>query len=70
MLRQLRNLWIPCASMFVLTCFGNAFAQTSYKVVDLGAPKNDNFSMIMSVNNQGWSEIMAGNFAPAQTGVR
>jgi probable HAF family extracellular repeat protein len=66
-LRQLRNLWTPCATVFVLTHFGNAFAQTSYKVVDLGAPKNDNFSMIMSVNDQGWSEIMAGNFAPGQS---
>jgi probable HAF family extracellular repeat protein len=64
--RQMRNLWIPCATTLVLACFGNAFAQTSYKVVDLGAPKNDNFSMIMSVNDQGWSEIMAGNFAPGQ----
>ena len=69
MFRQLHNLWIPCATVFVLTSFANAFAQTSYKVVDLGAPKNDNFSMIMSVNDQGWSEIMAGNFAPGPTGV-
>ena len=66
--RQPRNLWIPCATMFVLACFGDAFAQVSYSVVDLGAPKNDNFSMVMSVNDQGWSEIMAGNFAPG-TGV-
>ncbi|MGC1548272.1 MAG: hypothetical protein WA777_07050, partial [Rhodanobacter sp.] len=59
MFKQLRNLWIPCASMFVLTCFGNAFAQVSYQVTDLGVPKNDNYSMIMSVNDEGWSEIMA-----------
>jgi probable HAF family extracellular repeat protein len=67
MFRPLRNLWIPCATTFVLACCGNAFAQVSYNVVDLGAPKNDNFSMIMSVNNQGWSEIMAGNFAPGKS---
>ncbi|MGA8443301.1 MAG: hypothetical protein WB762_12550 [Candidatus Sulfotelmatobacter sp.] len=67
MFRQLRKLWIPCATTFVLACFGNAFAQVSYRVTDLGAPRNDNFSMIMSVNDQGWSEIMAGNFAPGQS---
>jgi probable HAF family extracellular repeat protein len=52
--------------MFVLASFGSAFAQVSYRVTDLGAPRNDNFSMVMSVNSQGWTEIMAGNFAPGQ----
>ena len=47
--------------MFVLACFGNAFAQTSYQVTDLGTPENDTYSMVMSVNNEGWTEIMAGN---------
>jgi probable HAF family extracellular repeat protein len=65
-LRQLRNFRILCVTACVMACFGSAFAQVSYQVVDLGAPKNDNFSMIMSVNDQGWSEIMAGNFAPGQ----
>jgi probable HAF family extracellular repeat protein len=67
MLRQLRNLWIPCATMFVLACSGNAVAQVSYRVIDLGTPKNDNYSMVMSVNDEGWTEIMAGNFAPGQS---
>ena len=66
MFRQLRDFWIPCATMFVLACSGDAFAQVSYRVVDLGVPKNDTFSMVMSVNNRGWTEIMAGNFAPGQ----
>jgi probable HAF family extracellular repeat protein len=51
----------------VLACAGNAFAQVSYRVIDLGAPKNDNYSMVMSVNDEGWTEIMAGNFAPGQS---
>jgi probable HAF family extracellular repeat protein len=66
MFKQLRKLWKPCATIFALTCFGNAFAQVSYQVTDLGVPKNDNYSMIMSVNDEGWSEIMAGNFLPGQ----
>lgn len=57
-LRNLPTLWL---TTIVLACFTNAIAQTSYKVVDLGAPKHDNFSMVMSINNQGWTEIMAGN---------
>lgn len=66
MFRPLRHLWIPGATIFVLVCCGNAFAQESYRVTDLGTPKNDNYSMVMSVNNQGWTEIMAGNFLPGQ----
>ena len=66
MFKQLRKLWRPCATIFALTCFSNAFAQVSYVVIDLGVPKNDNYSMIMSVNDEGWSEIMAGNFLPGQ----
>ena len=64
--RQLRNLWIPCATMFVLACSGNAFAQKSYKVVDLGTEPNHTFSMVMAINDQGWTYIMDGNFAPGQ----
>lgn len=58
---RLGNFSILWLTTFVLACFTNALAQGSYKVVDLGAPKHDNFSMVMSINNQGWTEIMAGN---------
>ena len=60
-LRQLRNFWIPLVTTIVLGCFGNAFAQASYKVTDLGSEGSDNLGCAMSVNNQGWTEIMAGN---------
>jgi hypothetical protein len=45
----------------VLACFGNAVAQSHYQVTDLGSLRNDKYSMVMSVNNEGWTEIMAGN---------
>jgi probable HAF family extracellular repeat protein len=60
-LRQLRNFWIPLVTTIVLACFGNAFAQTSYRMTDLGTVGTDNESMIMSLNNEGLSYIMAGN---------
>ncbi len=60
-IRQLRDFWILWVTTFVLACFGNAVAQASYQVTDLGTPKNDTYSMVMSVNNEGWTEIMAGN---------
>jgi probable HAF family extracellular repeat protein len=60
-LRQLRNFWIPLVMTIVLACFGNAFAQTSYRMTDLGTVGTDNESMIMSLNNEGLSYIMAGN---------
>jgi len=60
-LRRLRNFWILWVTTLVLACFGNAFAQASYQVTDLGTPKNDTYSMVMSVNSAGWTEIMAGN---------
>lgn len=66
MLRQLRNFWIPCATTLVLAWCGNAFAQTSYKVVDLGTEPNHTFSMVMAINDRGWTYIMDGNFAPGQ----
>jgi len=61
MLTPLRNFRMPWVTTIVLAFFSSAVAQMSYKVVDLGAPKHDNFSMVMSINNQGWTEIMAGN---------
>ena len=63
-LRQLRNLWILWVATIVLFCFSNAVAQTSYKVVDQGALTNNNFSMVMGLNNQGWTENMDGVVNP------
>ena len=60
-LRHVRNLWIPLLTTIVLACFSDAGAQAGYKVTDLGTERNDSFSMVMSVNNQGWTEIMDGN---------
>ena len=64
MLRRLRNFWILWVTTIVLACFGNAVAQASYRVIDLGAEGNDNLGCAMSVNNEGWTEIMAGNLPP------
>lgn len=59
--RRLRNFWIVGITTVVLACFSNAFAQTTYRMTDLGTVGTDNESMIMSLNNEGWSYIMAGN---------
>ena len=64
--KWLRNFWIPWVTTIVLACFSNAVAQASYKVSDLGAEGNDNLGCAMSVNNQGWTEIMAGSLPPGQ----
>ncbi|MFY9937864.1 MAG: hypothetical protein WAK33_13370 [Silvibacterium sp.] len=67
-LRQLRNFWILWVTTFVLGSFSNAFAQQSYKITDLGINKsNDNFSMAMGLNNQGWTENMDGFVNPPET---
>jgi probable HAF family extracellular repeat protein len=60
-LRRLRNFWIPWVTTIVLACFSNAFGQASYRVTDLGTEGNDNLGCAMSVNDQGWTEIMAGH---------
>lgn len=65
-LRALRNFWILWVTTIVLACFSNAVAQASYRVSDLGAEGNDNLGCAMSVNNEGWTEIMAGNLPPGQ----
>ena len=50
-LRRLRNFWIPWVAIIVLGCFSDAFAQTSYKITDLGVNKStDNYSMAMGLN--------------------
>ena len=57
---KLRNFWIPVTTI-VLACFSDAFAQQSYKMLDLGVNKNsDNFNMVMGLNNEGWAENMDG----------
>ena len=66
--RQLRNSWIPVVATIVLACSSNAFAQTSYKVADQGTLDDDNnFSMVMGLNNQGWTENMDGVVNPPIT---
>jgi hypothetical protein len=65
-LRRLRNFWIPWVTTIILACFSDAVAQTSYKVTDLGSEGNDNLGCAMSVNNEGWTEIMAGNLPSGQ----
>ena len=64
--RRLRNFWIPWVAMIVLGCFSDALAQTSYKVTDLGSEGNDILGCAMSLNNEGWTEVMAQNLPPGQ----
>jgi hypothetical protein len=64
--RWLRNSWILWVTTIILACFSNAAAQTSYKVTDLGTEGNDNLGCAMSLNDQGWTEIMAGNVEVGQ----
>src|ERR1700749_888150 len=54
-LRQFGNLWILWVATFVLACFGDAVAQTRYKVQDLGVQHPDNLGMAMGLNNHGWA---------------
>jgi probable HAF family extracellular repeat protein len=65
-IRQLRNFWILWVTTVVLACFSNAFAQASYKVTDMGSEGSDNLGCAMSVNNEGWTEIMAGSLPPGE----
>ena len=64
--RQLGNFWILQVTSIVLACFSNAVAQTSYKVTDLGRGESENEACAMSVNDEGWTEIMTWNGDPAQ----
>jgi probable HAF family extracellular repeat protein len=69
-LRRLRNFWIPWVTTMVLACFSNAVAQVSYKITDLGTNhSNDNFSMAMGLNNQGWAENMDGFVNPPENNL-
>lgn len=65
--RQLRNFWIPAVATIVLACSSNAFAQRSYKVADQGTLDDDNFGMVMGLNNEGWTENMDGVVNPPIT---
>ena len=66
----MRNFWIPWVTMIVLACFSDAVAQTSYKITDLGTNNsNDNFSMAMGLNNQGWAENMDGFVNPPENSL-
>ncbi|HVI11016.1 MAG TPA: hypothetical protein VND65_22210, partial [Candidatus Binatia bacterium] len=57
----LRNFWALWVTTMVLAGFGSAAAQASYKVTDLGTEGKDNLGCAMSLNDEGWTEIMAGN---------
>jgi probable HAF family extracellular repeat protein len=65
-LRWLRNFSIPVVTIIFLACCSDAFAQTSYKVTDLGSEGNDILGCAMSLNNEGWTEVMAQNLSPGQ----
>ena len=65
-LGRLRNFCMPWAAMMVVGCFSNAAAQTSYKVTDLGTEGNDILGCAMSLNDFGWTEVMAQNLPPGQ----
>jgi probable HAF family extracellular repeat protein len=68
MLSRLRNPWTLWFTSIVVACFGNAFAQQSYKITDLGVVNSkNNFSMVMGLNNQGWAENMDGFVNPPET---
>ena len=60
-LRRLRNLWVLWVTTVLLGLFSNAVAQAKYQVTDLGVLHSDNnLGCAMSVNDQGWTEIMSG----------
>jgi probable HAF family extracellular repeat protein len=63
-LRQFRNFWPLWVATIVLACSSNAFAQASYKVADQGTLGDDNFGMVMGLNNQGWTQNMDGEGNP------
>ena len=51
-------------TLIVLGCFSNAFAQVRYEVTDLGSLHDWNLGCAMSLNDRGWTEIMAGELDP------
>jgi len=65
MFKQLRKLWMLWTTV-ILACFTNAVAQTRYIVTDLGREEGNDAACAMSVNDEGWTEIMAWNGQPGQ----
>ena len=65
-LRDVRNLWMPLLTTVALVCFGDAAAHVRYIVTDLGSEGNDDLGCAMALNDQGWTEIMAGVLDPTQ----
>jgi probable HAF family extracellular repeat protein len=57
---------MPWVAMIVVGCFSNAAAQTSYKVTDLGTEGDDILGCAMSLNDLGWTEVMAQNLPPGE----
>src|SRR5271165_2183533 len=67
-LRRLPNFWMLWVTTIVLACFSNAVAQARYRVTDLGTNRSkDNFSMVMGLNNRGWTQNMDGVLTPPIT---
>jgi len=64
--RRSRNFWILWVTTVVLACFGNAVAQASYKVTDLGHLDSANLGCAMGLNNRGWTEVMEGKMPPGK----
>ena len=60
-IKQLRSFWILWVATIVLASSSDAVAQTSYKVTDLGRGESENEACAMSVNDEGWTEIMTWN---------
>ena len=63
-IKQLRNSSIFYVAAIAMAYSSNAFAQTRYTVADQGTLANDNFGMVMGLNNQGWTQNMDGTGKP------
>jgi len=67
MLRPLQNFWILWITTIVLAFFGNAAAQVSYKVTDLGVlHSSNNLGCAMDINNEGWAYVMSADMPPGE----
>ncbi len=62
-LRNFSTLWLTTIGLAFL---GNAVAQASYRVADLGALANDNLACAMSINDEGWVVIQDASMVPGQ----
>jgi probable HAF family extracellular repeat protein len=61
--RNCRTLW---AMTIAVACFSDGFAQTSYRVTDLGRLDGANLGCAMGLNSRGWTEIMEGKLPPGK----